>query len=522
MSFKVFIPTAGIGSRLEFFTKKFNKSLLPINHKAVISLIIEKCPKNCEFVIAVGHEGNLVKQYLNNAYPNKKFTYVNVKNFKNKGSSLGLTISYAKKYLQSPFVFIACDSIIKEKIISPKFNWVGYSLRKDENKIYRSIKIQNNKVFKIFEKKNKKEKNPIYIGVAGIKDYKGFWKNHKKSFYSKGEISSINKLMETKTFHPKKYSWYDIGTTENYKFTKSKLEKNSKFNILDKPNEKIFFVNNRVIKYSSSKDFINKRYIRSKILKNYVPNIDIKTKNFFSYEFVEGRVISSILNLSNFKKLLNFSLKFWKRKKLSKTKSFHTLLKFYKTKTLNRINNYFIKNELVDKAVTINSFKVPKVNDMIKKINWRWLCDGEMTQFHGDYHFENILFHKKNRSFTFLDWRQDFQGNVKYGDIYYDLGKLLHGMIVPHKSVVEKKFSFIMKNEDTFTINIKTSKNLEKCKKYFYYWLKKNNYDIDKVEIITSLIFLNIATLHHKNYDDFLFNLGKFNLYKVLKIKKLL
>ena len=79
-----------------------------------------------------------------------------------------------------------------------------------------------------------------------------------------------------------------------------------------------------------------------------------------------------------------------------------------------------------------------------------------------------------------------------------------------------------MKNDDTLTINIKTSKNLEKCKKYFYYWLKKNNYDIDKVEIITSLIFLNIATLHHKNYDDFLFNLGKFNLYKVLKNKKLL
>ena len=145
MYFKVFIPTAGIGSRLKTFTKKYNKSLLPINHKPLISHIIEKCPKSCDFVIALGHEGDLVKQYLKNAYPKKKFSFVKIKNYKNKGSGLGLTLSVAKKYLQSPFVFAACDTIVLEKICSPKFNWLGYSIKKDNDKNYRSLNIKKKK-----------------------------------------------------------------------------------------------------------------------------------------------------------------------------------------------------------------------------------------------------------------------------------------------------------------------------------------------------------------------------------------
>ena len=463
-----------------------------------------------------------MKQYLKNAYPKKKFIYVNIKNYKEKGSSLGLTISLAKKHLQSPFLFVACDTIVEEKIIPPNFNWLGYSLKKDKHKLYRSLQIEKNKVNKILEKKTKKKENPIYIGLAGIKNYKDFWKNHQKLFYSNGEVTSINKILKVKVFKPIKYNWHDIGTVKNYKLTRNKLEDKSKFNILDKPNERIFFVNKRVIKYSNDIDFIHKRFMRSKILKNFVPSIDVKTKNFYSYKYINGNVISKNLNLSKFKKLLNFSAKFWKKKKLSKRKTSELLLNFYKTKTENRIRDYFLKKNTVDKKSEINSIKVPMVKDLLKKIDWNWLCDGQMVQFHGDYHFENILFNKLKKNFILLDWRQDFQGNLKYGDIYYDLGKLLHGMIVSHSEVVKKNFTYTIKNHNKININIKTSKNLEKCKKYFYYWLKINDYDIDKVKVITSLIFLNIASLHHKNYDDFLFNLGKINLYKVLINKNLL
>ena len=72
MSFKVVIPTSGIGSRLFKLTKNLNKSLIAINNKPAICHIIEKFPKNCHFVIPVGFKGHLVKDFLKISYPKKK------------------------------------------------------------------------------------------------------------------------------------------------------------------------------------------------------------------------------------------------------------------------------------------------------------------------------------------------------------------------------------------------------------------------------------------------------------------
>ena len=45
----------------------------------------------------------------------------------------------------------------------------------------------------------------------------------------------------------------------------------------------------------------------------------------------------------------------------------------------------------------------------------------------------------KNEDFLFLDWRQNFNGLISYGDVYYDLAKLLHGILLPHPVVVDGK-----------------------------------------------------------------------------------
>ena len=64
MSYKVVIPTAGIGSRLFSLTKNLNKSLVSLNNKPIICHIIEKFPKDCKFIIPIGYKGKLVKDFL--------------------------------------------------------------------------------------------------------------------------------------------------------------------------------------------------------------------------------------------------------------------------------------------------------------------------------------------------------------------------------------------------------------------------------------------------------------------------
>ena len=59
-------------------------------------------------------------------------------------------------------------------------------------------------------------------------------------------------------------------------------------------------------------------------------------------------------------------------------------------------------------------------------------------------------------------------------------------------------------------------KNVE-FQKYFFNWITKEGFDLHKVELLTALIFLNIACLHHNPYDHLLFYLGKSSLYKLIK-----
>ena len=73
MSYRVVIPTAGIGSRLEGLTKNINKSLVGIANRPTISHLIEQSPQDCDFVIALGHKGKLVRDFLEITYPNRIF-----------------------------------------------------------------------------------------------------------------------------------------------------------------------------------------------------------------------------------------------------------------------------------------------------------------------------------------------------------------------------------------------------------------------------------------------------------------
>ena len=84
MRYKVIITTSGVGTRLGKITNYTNKSLVRVGAKPSISYIIESYPKNTEFVITLGYFGNHVKDFLELAYPEINFEFVNVEKFKGK------------------------------------------------------------------------------------------------------------------------------------------------------------------------------------------------------------------------------------------------------------------------------------------------------------------------------------------------------------------------------------------------------------------------------------------------------
>lgn len=519
---KVFIPTAGVGSRLGELTKYFNKAMIPIGEKPVISLIVEIYPLDTEFVIALGYQGDYIKQFLKLAYPEKNFDFVKINKYKGSDSGLGYTLKQCRKFFDQPFFFHANDTIIDNKFINNDFSNSTLLLKKGSSnpKIYRTASItQGKKIKKIFDKTEKELKKVYdYVGVAYIKDYQKFNRFLDKIDVQIGESDFFMKNPQVDLDAYFVDYWYDIGNIDQLRLAQKKL---GKLLNLDKPNEAVYFINSRVVKFSTDKKFIKNRVKRANLLEGVVPKIVDSADNFYVYNYVPGELLAKEINASSDLKrfLLWAQNSIWKRIELKpkeQSEFENCCFNFYYEKTLDRLNLFYDRYNFKEKNQTINKVKVPSLNKLINEIEWSSIKQGASVLFHGDLHFENIL--KTDSAFTLLDWRQSFDGQVKYGDIYYDLAKLLHGFMVNHQIIKDDNY-WIKLNKDKSLVeyDFYRKNDLLECEKILKEFVGVNGYDWDRVLILTALIFLNIAGLHHSPYAHFLYHLGKSMLFKKLE-----
>lgn len=523
-NYKVFIPTAGIGARLGNITHNINKALISVGQKPVISHIIEKLEEDIEIVIALGFKGTYIKQYLQLVYPNRNFTFIEVDKFEGNGSGLGYTLNYCKDYLQSKFIFIANDTIITDEIPSlskMKYNnWVGYSdIRAGKN--YAGVDIKNGRVSNIYSK-TEKPKSLAYIGVCGINDYKLFWENMDSKDSLKGENFAIEKMIKSGVdFDSIKFNWYDTGNIDRLQSAKNYFKEENSPVILEKEREAIWFINSKVVKFSIDKDFIKDRVIREKYLDNYIPKITSSSDNFYTYDFIDGNVLSKKVTGKRFEYLLSWLDNFWKPINLTKDERIQFKIqceKFYIKKTLERLNLYYEKFYNKDVGEIVNDNKLPPLVEIFDKIDVEWLSNGKSTIFHGDLHFENIIINDTNDGlpFTLLDWRQNFGNSYKHGDIYYDLAKLYHGLIISHDFINQNYYSFYRDMNTVYYDFHRKNTNIE-CEKILKSYVENSNLDWKKVRVITALIFLNIAGLHHYPYCHLLYYLGRVMLSEEIR-----
>ena len=515
----VLIPSAGVGSRLDYHTQHFNKAMIQIGDVPVISHIIEAYPKNTEFIIMLGYKGDHIKQYLNLTYGNKRFIFKEVKNFNGLGSGLTLTLKKALPLINRPFFFHANDAIVEDKNFYKNLKKDTMILHKGNTDSMKYATVELDK--KINFKLNYNIKNCYnYTGLAYIKNYQLFKKIIKNDNNNFGELSYFKNIEINKIDFKFVKTWHDIGSHE----TKALAEKAFlKRNILPKSDQGIFFRNNKVVKFFSNPTSIIKRYQRSKILEKFVPKIIEKNKFFYVYRYENGIIFSKLKNKKDeFKKLLDYlNNKFWVRKILNEKKKylFNKICNdFYYEKTQTRINFLYEKNNVKDTNNNINKIKITNLSNLLKKVNWKKINDGLPSNFHGDLHFENITYNPKGKKYCLLDWRDDFSGILNYGDLYYDLAKLNHGLIIDHNIVRQEKYEIQVKKNNIY-LDFYFSKENSKCQKVLSDFVKKKNFSIYKINILTALIFLNIAGLHHYPYSIFLYYLGKAHLNESLKKK---
>src|SRR3989344_731292 len=229
IDYKVLITTSGIGQRLGELTQYTNKALVRIGAKPALSYIIESYPENIPLVITVGHFGNHIKEFTKLVYPKRHFEFVQVDKYEGPGSSLGYSMLRARKNLNLPFIFHACDTIVTEQIPEPDRNWIGGYKGQDASQ-YTSWSMTGKNQY-LLNDKGAADFDYIHIGLVGIKDYEHFWDHLKSLHRTDPHNSSLNDTATIKSMIEKQHrfeikdfkAWHDIGNIKSLVETRERI-----------------------------------------------------------------------------------------------------------------------------------------------------------------------------------------------------------------------------------------------------------------------------------------------------------
>ena len=123
-------------------------------------------------------------------------------------------------------------------------------------------------------------------------------------------------------------------------------------------------------------------------------------------------------------------------------------------------------------------------------------------------------------SFVGLDWRHDFGGITNSGDVYYDLAKLYGGLLMPYDKIKDEKSYSLVRTPAQIKFTHATDDSLLKFVELFKVWLDIENYDFERVRLITALIYLNMAPLHEEILGNVLFFKSKLMLQGIYNDKQ--
>ena len=210
--YKVCILAAGKGTRNKYVDT--NKALLPIGEGTALDYIVSKFPHWVEIIIAVGYNSSVVVDFASKWGSRVKCVYVE---YRGKSNGPGYSLLQCKAFLQSPFIFTACDTIVLEDCPEPTINWIGVA-KVEETLPYLTIGTNGQRVKQVYDKGDENATYLASIGLVGVKDYKAFWEGLANPTIVEGEqqdTSGLNALISHKLY-TKHFTWFDTGNNRGY------------------------------------------------------------------------------------------------------------------------------------------------------------------------------------------------------------------------------------------------------------------------------------------------------------------
>ena len=488
--------------------ERFNKALLPLEGKGIISHIIENIRVD-EIVIAVGYKSSQIKKYCSIFHPDKKIKFVDVDNFNGPGSGPGYSMLCCKEFTQCPFYIITADSLLTDKLPDIDCNWLGVA-DVDGLDHYATCRINDDSELIDFKNKNTDNFELAFTGVVAVKDYTLFWEKFDRYLLERQdrEVEFVGAFYKPffSTIMVRKIGWKDVGRKCLYTELYEKYQGLDDYDLKKVDHyELTFLYKNKVAKLSDPK-IIQLKKKRREILCSITPElIDREIDEFLVHDFVNGKNLYQIGNAEVYLDFLEWANHNLFNKLCPLTQGFQSLCyKFYKEKTYDRLKSFFIRFPEMENDLVVASIPCKNVYYYLEKVDWKIIGDRAIPYiFHGDLNFGNIVM-ESDKNFKLIDWRSDFAGSL-IGDLYYDFAKLYAGCIINfYKCCIDSRY-FRKIQENNYDINWLSTAEEQIFLHHYVERLKTNGYSVEHVKLIANLIFLNMSPLHLENFSKYLY-----------------
>jgi choline kinase/thiamine kinase-like enzyme len=501
MGVDVVIAAAGFGGRMLEVNRDLHKALLPYLNKPILWHLIVGIPQEYRIVILTGHRADQIKNFCAIAFPSRKIVYLDVDDWVSEKSGTGYSLLQARDVLEESFWYIPCDGVFSPNIYSEIYACNVFWAKSIDSSLshhYKTFRSNVGKITESFHKIQNLENVKAFTGVMFIHNTEAFMTELETAQCK--EFTDSIRIGEMVENLP---SWIDLGNPAEFR-RHTVAEGDFDFS---KSSEYTFECADTIIKWWNSVDVPELKMKKPIARPNLFPREIRSQGEFLIYNRAVGETLYSSVTPDLFDQLLKLlKSQFWE----AETRDISAdLVDFYEKKTLSRI-------EMLNKEVLDNELRVAKVNgtpvaywrDILKEIPWQYLVDKSATTIiHGDLQFDNIIFDKHNHKFTLIDWRPNFGSQTILGDYYYDLAKLLGGIRLNYAKVKKNEFDILLNGNEAI-LNIPRALNHELLENVLQKFVHSIGLDFRKVELLTPIIYWNMAPLHKEPFKSFLWILG--------------
>jgi len=534
MKKSVVIPAAGsIAHKFTSLRPQFSSAaLFPVNSRSLLSYSLDfYCQQPDTEVIVISNSQD--KELLKNELPHYEFSIATIDNTKSIIETLQIFFK-SQKLLQEDVVLSLVTTIPVEM---PPADSIMLSDRQELCHFYSAIAEIENGQPKFFHRGSGADSFGYpFTGV--IRTCYEKLKTALNKCTSDDLLEAAEHIYHSGGISFRKTEWIDCGHEVNYTEAKAKLLSSRSFNslnvelisgILEKkstniqkfiqetdyvemlpPELQIFFP--RVIERLK----VNETYATVKMDYFSYPNIselqlyrnleEVQWHRIFeAFEFVLDKFIRHRNNISK-KDFLDFHL----GKTLQRQSENEKWLKAAGF-------DLFLSDDAVVNQQSCLSFNtlLPQTKAVIESL----FNEDDFCVMHGDFCFNNILYDNYSGTIRLIDPRGSFGDNLQgiYGDIKYDLAKLMHSSVYCYDYIVNDLFHFEKEgNKFSYSFNLRPNQDLLTA--LSNQLVRKVGFSPEKITIIVAMLFISMCPLHSDNLQrqKLMYAHGLYLLNKIL------